>query len=250
MENKTITFNFEISDPDDAVTSAKAILHEEEKILNNKGSSSAIFNVKPDEEHILEVVVEYDLDSDQLEPEKEDINVSKITEKKIFTLVSNYNLKISNLRTFQDNKETKYFSKNEMVQLRFQCTNSTQLVPEAVKINDIENNTSNGNWYDVHTLKNSSNEYYTEISTRSDYGTQQLEIDAIRLSSGIIIEKDKFKEENPSVMVEILKDKPKMEGYVFSNHENTITITFTVTDEDSALTESYVRLLKKLKKVK
>ena len=50
-------------------------------------------------------------------------------------LVGDYNLQVSNLKTANKEKDTKYFNKNEEITLSFDSTNATSFLPEKVIVN-------------------------------------------------------------------------------------------------------------------
>lgn len=247
IEKRKVLFTIEVKDPDNAIDSGIASVHESKvDITKGTGTYSLLVEVEPDTEHILNVTVNYDLDTDSLKTDTDvDDNTSTIVESKTFTLVSNYDLKITNLRTLKKESkvQTTYFAKNETILLWFNCTNSATLKPEKVIINDLKNSASDGNWYDVQEAESGTSEYYVELNAGSNSGTYEYEIAQIQLQSSRIIEKSKFEGGSPTAKVEVLKDKPKIENYNVANEGNVVTITFDLVDPDGALEdESYVKI--------
>ena len=252
VEKGLVMFNIDVTDPDGAMTSGKAFVHENEGVKTlESGPNTLIVNVEPDTSHTLTIEIEYDLDSNTIQ-ETENKNKSTISEKRIFTLTSNYNLEINNLHAINPTtgEDIKYVNKGEQIQLRFNSVNSTELTPKKVFLNDMQNEESDGTLYDVYPVENSKNEYYVNLTAENKAGNQKFEIESVILSSGKTINKEQFKDnKNPIVDLVILKTKPTISGYTSSNVGNSVIVTFNITDNDKALNNSKIKLINEITNV-
>ena len=245
LNQNVVSFIITITDQDNAVTGGKASIHDQETELQ-AGSNTFNVTVEPDEEHTLNVEVDYDLDSDELTAgTKEDHNTSKITINKNFTLVSDYKLKVYDLATYKVEpiEQSNYFSKGEQIQLRFNSSNSTSYEPETVVVNDLQDEKFDGTEYQVKKVQDgsSNHQYYVDIITNSVSGIQEFKIDSVKLNSSKV-ETD-FDGKDLTTKFEVLKDKPTMTDYTSTNHENSIIVKFNITDTDNALLESKLKLI-------
>ena len=240
IEQKAVIFNIEVTDADGAMIQGTANVHEENKPLT-KGANTMVVVVEPDTEHTLVINIDYDLDSN---PE-DGLNKSTLSQSRIFTLVSDYELTINNLRAVETgtNTDVKYVNKSQQLQLRFNSTNKTNLTPEKVYLNDGSSTTP----YTVQKVNDTDNEYYIDITANSTPGTQKFEIEQVQLTGGVSILKDKINEDIEPVAtpeIVILKSKPTIDSYNTTNEENTAIVTFNIKDDDEALKpESEVRLI-------
>ena len=250
MENvdlKTVTFSFNVSDPDNAFLSGTAKVGEDTRTITKDGNTLS-FVVEPDVEQKLYINVDYDLDSNQLLNEDQSKNRYVLPFEKIFTLVSDYQLTIENLKTYKNdgsNVQTTYFNKKEEIQLRFNSSNRINNEPLQIKVNDLEDDSSEGQWYDVKTVNKKNGDvdyYYVEIKGGDKAGLENIEISDVKLNSGKIINKLEFKNSTSNTYVDILKDMPQVQNVSVSNTESNLSVSFTVVDNDDALLESYVRL--------
>lgn len=243
-EQKMIIFNVNVSDKDDAMLSGKATFHETDYELHKGSNTICLTDIELDEEHTITFEVKYDLDYNTITSgTEENDNTGTVTESKNFKIISDYELEINKIGIFRpdNNEELKYFEKNEKVQLRFSSKNKTELSPDKVTIVDLNSSDKDGIEYQVSKLENNSEyNYYVDLNTKGEYGTQEFKISAVRLSSSSVIPESKFKGDNPTDKIEVLKTKPTMTDYTSSNKENVLTVKFYVTDEDSALTDKSV----------
>ena len=242
LEQNSVIFTVNVTDPDDAMTSGVAKVHGQEENLNKGQTTFIVSNLEPDEEHVLNVEVKYDLDYNTID---KDQNEGTVTKDQNFKLVSDYGLTISNVKTFnKSNEEKKYFAKNETIELRFKCENKTSLVPEKVTVQDINDEKSQGIEYTVNAIEeNGEFNYYVDIVTNGEAGEQEFKIISVTLSGSRVISSDKFEGENPTASIEVLKDKPTISNFSASNQENSVTVEFEIKDDDNALQESYILLI-------
>ena len=242
LEQNAVLFTITVNDPDGAMTSGLAKVHDQEQTLNKGQNTFLVNNINTDEEHILNVEVSYDLDYDTIEKGQHE---GKTTKDQKFTLVSNYGLSISDVKTFnKSGKEETYFAKNEKIELRFNSKNNTSLVPEKVIIQDLKDEKSNGIEYTVNTIEdNEEHSYYVDIVANNKAGKQEFKITSVILSGSRVITEGNFESTSPSVEVEVLKDKPTMSNFTANNQENSVTVDFDIKDDDNALKDSYVLLI-------
>ncbi len=244
VEHETAIFTFKINDPDGAFVSGKANVDEDVRIITKDQANDTItliFNVKKDELKTFKIEINYNLDSDESDIYNSDV----LLFEQQFILVSEYDLAIENVQTYKENEntKTKYFAKNEQIQLRFNSTNKTIFEPTKIKL-------KNGNWYDVTAVKKSNGTvdyYYTLLKGKDTPGVEEIEILEIMLSNGKIITKDEFAKKPSNVVVDILKDIPEITDLNTTNNESEFTISFNVIDNDDALLDSYIKIVSKEK---
>ena len=245
LAQKMVLFKIYVNDPDGAMTSGIANVHNENKEL--KANETTDLAVQLDDvctSHNLTIDIEYDLDSNVI-PEKENQNVARISDSIPFTLREDYGLKISNMRLVKSGTDeiATYVKKSEPLQLKFQSTNDADLAPEKIFIDDVKNTELPGIPYDIKAVPGEIGSYYVDLVANSNCGVQQFEIESVMLSGGPNIVKDKitFNNEN-QLKVTVLKDAPTMLQYSTSNNENSVIVNFTIIDEDNALTDSKIIL--------
>ncbi len=245
LEQNAVMFVINVNDPDEAMTSGIAKVHEQTKTLTRGQNNFLVSNINPDEDHILSVDVQYDLDYNTIEKDKNNSSVNKEQE---FRLVSDYGFKINDIKAFnKDGKEQKYFAKNEKMQLRFNCENKTSLVPEKVTIQDLRSSDSNSLEYTVNTveadeMEKSGYKYYVDIVTNAKAGEQEFKINSVTLNGSRILPAEKFLGENPTVIIEVEKDIPTISDFTANNQEDNLTVEFNIKDDDKALKDSYIVL--------
>ena len=239
VEINTVNFTFDVVDVDSATSVGTACVGDVCKEVNT-GTNNVSFKVEPNVANTLSINVPYDLDMNQL-PGSENINNATLTFVQSFRLLKDYKLEIANLKTFNSSEETRYFSKNEAILLSFNSRNETALAPIRIKINDKNDKSSNGEWYDVTSEigNNGITTYYATISGKSKVGLHALEIEAITLESGKQITSNEFATKLSPIEIDVLKDAPIYEDVAISNEEAVVTVAFNVTDNDNALVDSY-----------
>ncbi len=244
LEQNAVAFVITVNDPDGAMTTGNAVVHDQEKILTQGQNNFIVTNIHPDEDHVLNVKVKYDLDYNTIE---EGQNEGTVTKDQEFRLVSDYSLTIKDLMTFdKTGKEETYFDKSEQFELRFNSDNKTSLVPEKVTVQDMKNPESKGIEYNVNSVQEGSqHKYYVDIVANSEAGEQEFKIISVTLDGSRMIAEEDFKSENPTATIEVMKAIPTISDFVVNNHENSVTVEFNIKDDDNALKESYVILTNK-----
>ncbi len=242
LDQHAVLFNITVNDPDEAMISGTAKVHEQVKDLEKGQNNFLVTGINPDENHIISVEVQYDLDYNTIEKGK---NESSINKEQEFRLISDYGFKINDIKAFnKDGKEQTYFAKNEPIELRFNCENKTEFIPDKVTIQDLKEPDSKGLEYNVNTIedKNSEYRYYVDIVTNDQAGEQEFKIMSVTLDGSKILSEDKFIGENPTVLIEVVKTVPTMSDFTANNHEDSVTVEFNIKDDDKALQESYIVL--------
>ncbi len=234
-ENNEVVLSFDLKDEENSFISGKTIL-----ILNDnkiekeiqKGHNEITYQVEPSKKYTLEIKATYDLDSNALPDQPEENN--RIFEETITTkeieLIVDYALNISNIKTYNENGETRYFNKSEPIKLSFESNNVTNFEPVKAVINGTE--------YDLNKIDNA---YYLTINSHRTSGVKRAVIEKITLSNS----KEIVLSENNEIKVTILKDKPTIEqfGYI-ENMDATISASFQVMDEEETITNGKIYVLK------
>lgn len=221
-EEKKVNFTFELQDSDSSLISAKAILVKQDGSTwkeNNINVNKNNFDLEIEDniEYTFKILVTYSRYAD---------GGNIVTDEVIFTkpiqMIEEYNLEISNIKTFtSENVESKYFDKNERFILFFESTNSSNYYIEKAVINGKE-----------YHMQNKDNIYATYIDGFESNGVKEIEIEKVYLNNS----KELDVTENNTTKIEILKSKPKVEnfGYTQTNNQS-ITLSFKVTDNENTL---------------
>lgn len=230
LENNEVTINFDIKDEDNSFINGKAILHLDGNSFEKeivKGHNEITFQVLPSRKYTLEIKATYDLDTNTLpNSEEENKTIDKTLITKEIELIPNYELSINNIKTYNKNKETKYFEKKEPIKVSFESTNITTFEPVSVVINNVE-----------YSLTKEKNAYYFTISGQKTSGVKTAHIDKIIMNNS----KEIILSENNEIKVSILKDKPTVEKFGYKeNQDGTISASFTIIDEEDTITKGKV----------
>ena len=234
IDTNEVTITFDLKDDENSFISGKAILtldgNSMEKDIN-KDHNEITFQVEPSRKYKLEVKATYDLDNNALPdmPEEENRIVDSILTTKEIELIKDYELNISNIKTYNQEGETKYFGKSEPIQISFESTNATNFEPVTAIIN--------GNTY---PLTKKDNAYYLTITNDRTAGVKTATIEKIILNNS----KEIILTENNEIKVTVLKDKPTVEEFGYKeNMDATISATFKVMDEEETITNGKVQIL-------
>ena len=236
-----VTLSFDVEDKENAFLDGKALLTLNDRTQEKtvvKGYNELTFNVEPGEKYTLEIKATYDLDSNKLEGLKEEDNRVRddSLETREVVLIADYKLNISNIKTYNQSGESKYFAKNETVRVSFESSNISNYEPVSVVINNHK--------YD---LTKNGNTYYFTLEGHKTYGVKTLEIEKIELSNSKELEIT----ENNEIKFTILKDRPKAEQFGYSeNVDGTIAAVFNLVDLENAVVSGKVQILNNNKVVK
>ena len=217
-----VVLDFNVIDNDNSFIEGNAIL------LNKNGSvvmSKPIKRGKNKVEFDIEFFTSYDF---KIDVTYDRDSISDSTNKFTNTLLSEEiseiiggQFSIDNVKTIKNNENSKYFSKNEKINLEFDDANSFISTIVAVIIN--------GKQYDIHK---SGNTYSTVVDGYLNSGSQILKISKVILANSQELEVAS----NNQVQIEVLKDKPVINDYKteISEKDLTANILFDILDNDNA----------------
>lgn len=230
-----VTLNFDVVDQENTFIAGKAVLSldgvEKEQPIN-KGHNEITFQVEPSRKYTLSIKASYDLDSNSLQgmPETDNRFTDDIIATKEIELIADYQLSISNIKTYNANGETRYFGKSEPIKMSFESTNGTTFEPVKAIIN--------GN---VYTLTKVDNAYHLTIDSHRTSGVKTARIEKLILNNSKELEVT----ENNEIKVTVLKDRPTVEEFGYKeNIDGTITANFNVIDEEKTITGGKVLIIK------
>lgn len=225
---KEVTLSFDIQDTDESFVDGKAILTLDDKTLEQRvkrGHNELVFKVAPIKTYDFEIKVTYDLDSNSLssKPDEDNRVIDEVIHASKIKLVADYELSVSNIKTYNAQGETRYFNKSEPIQISFDSTNITDFEPVKVVIK--------GNEYEV--TKTEDRKYHVVYDSHRDAGVKTAYIEKVILSNT----HEAIVDKNNEIKVTVLKDSPLVEQFGYSeNIDNTISAVFNLVDLDQALT--------------
>lgn len=227
-ENR-VTLNFIVKDIDKSYINGKIqlvnkdnIIEEKEIAIDETGKGTVTFdNVEEGISYTAKVFATYN----RFTETEEHIQKDKLIKEIPITLIHDYKLQVSDLKTANKEKETTYFNKNEEIILSFTSTNASSFIPENVIIN--------GKNYEI-TRKTGTNQYTATLPGYNANGTQEIKIEKIILSNGVELELPN----EEKIEVEILKDKPTVTEFSYNEdteNQNKIKANFTLNDNEQTL---------------
>lgn len=235
LSSKEVILRFYVKDNENSFLNGKAILsgngNSIEKVIT-KGYNELIFQVEPSKKYLLNIISTYDLDSNSLSgmPEEDNRVFDEVLSTKEIELITDYELNLDNIKTYNAQGETRYFEKSEPINVRFESTNKTAFEPIKVVINGVE--------YPV-TKKDDT--YHLTIDSHRTSGVKTGKIEKITLNNS----KEIMITENNEFKVTILKDKPTVEQFGYKeNMDATISASFKVMDEEQTITGGKVMITK------
>lgn len=233
-ETSEVTLDFDLIDQDESLINAKAVLTKKDDTTINEekaivvGKNNITFSVENAKLYTLEIKTTYDLDTNMLENKPQEDN--KVTDETILSkeiqLLSDYELQISNIKTFKEETESKYFEKDEDIIVKFESTNITNFVPVKAVINGKEYN-----------VTKTDNTYQATINGFEESGIKDITIEKVILDNTKEIQIT----QNNLTKIEILKDIPTVIDFAYVEaDDNTITSTFKVVDTENTITSGNV----------
>lgn len=232
VRDQKLNVTFDLEDKDNSIISAKVYIYDENKKLIKvanafKGKNKVEIDVLDRAKYQLFLDVKYDLDTNTL---KEENHTGNLILQKEMVLVTNYDIKINNIKTYSNGLESNYFEKDENIQVSFESTNNTKYVPVEVVINGIK--------YNVIKYANS---YIVNINGLTNTGNNQFTIQKVLLSNGRTLEIS-----DSQFNVYITKQKPTIDESSFKSIENVddnyIDLEFTINDSDSSINSALLAL--------
>lgn len=238
IENKAVTLTANIVDPDKAFITglAELVRNSDDEIVSTKTFNAEEVTFKIEDidlntEYTLVAKMTYDRDSNQIiEETNQNYVENEIFRRRPIQLIGDYNLKISNIKTYDQEKETFYFERGTEATLSFDSTNSTEFYPTYAVIN--------GKQY---KLEKQGNNYKTKIPVVSEFGPKTVTIQKLILNNTKEIELT----QNNQTLVGIVKLRPTVTDFSYEEIEanNTIHVGFTVNDSEDAITSGKVIVL-------
>ena len=237
VKDSKVIIEFNVFDDDYSFIEGNAVLLKQDgSIATQKPIKRGINRIELDVQlstsYVLTINGTYDRDSVV-------DSTNKITDT-LFTkeiiLIDDSKFPINSIRVTKDNKEAKYFKKNEKINLEFTSTN-------LFKSNVVEV-TINGKAY---TVNQSGDTYKVIVDGYTESGIQNLTISQVKLADS----KELTAVDNNKVQIEILKSKPVINNYRVEEDINhsTVNIFFDVVDPDHALIDGNVSIIDKDNKV-
>lgn len=238
IENKSVRLTANIVDPDKAFISGKAELvrNSDEKIVATKEFDAEhitfdIENIEIGTQYTLVAKMTYDRDTNTIEEETNKNYVeNEIFRRRPIQLIADYELQISNLKTYNGEKETKYFERGQEVTVSFDSANSTEFYPVYAVIN--------GKQYELEKVEQN---YKTNIPVVSTFGPKTITIEKIILNNTKEIELT----ENNETKVGILKLRPTIIDFGYSENEDNVNIdvAFKVNDTEETITSGTIKVI-------
>ena len=230
IENNSVTLTANIIDPDKALISGKADLVKDDtqeivatKEFDSENITFTINDVELDTKYTLVAKMTYDRDTNTIEEETNKNYVKdEIFRRRPIQLIADYELEISNIKTYNEQKETKYFAKGEQVIVGFNSSNKTEFYPVKAVINGVE-----------YELQKQGEEYRAKIQGENKFGPRDITIEKVILNNtkGLDIT------ENNKTKVGTLKDKPTVTKFAYAEQENNvIEVSFQLNDDDETIT--------------
>lgn len=228
LENTSVNIGFNVNDKENSFVSGKAVLTNTEDGTSvskdiKKGINELTFKVESSVKYTFDVKVTYDRDTNSLEGTDESDNL--VSNKTLFTTnvwqLSDYEVKITDLKTYNGSAESKYFAKNKPISVTFGSTNITDF--------DLNKVIINGKLYD---LTKDGDLYKTTIDSYNTFGKKDIVIE------GVVFENSKqvILDGNDKITVEILKDVPSIDNFDYEDtEEGKMNVSFDVADKDSSI---------------
>ncbi len=238
IEKRTVTLTANIVDPDKAFISGKAELvrNSDKEIVATKSFDAEhitfeINNIEIGTQYTLIAKMTYDRDTNEIEEETNQNYVEdEIFRQRPIQLIADYELKIENIKTYNGEKETKYFEKGQEVTVSFDSNNTTEFYPVSAIIN--------GKQYELEKVEQN---YKTKIPVVSTFGPKTITIEKLILNNTKEIELT----ENNETRVGILKLRPTITDFGYSENADNgnIDVSFKVNDTEEAITGGTIKVI-------
>lgn len=219
---KKVNFTFELEDIDSSIVSAMAILVKQDGSTwkendINVNQNNFDLEVEDNIEYTFKILVTYSRYADC-----QNIVTDEVIFTKPIQMIEEYNLEISNIKTFtNENIESKYFEKDEKIILFFESTNSSNYYIEKAVINGKE-----------YVMQNKDNYYATYIDAFNSSGVKEIQIEKVYLNNSKELDVNK----DNTTKIEILKSKPTVEKFEYTQTDNqSITLSFEIIDAENTL---------------
>jgi hypothetical protein len=200
--------------------------------INKNGDGTVNFNgLEVKQEYIARFVITYNRHNKDDEKIEEKYETSNVDEEIELIGDGDYNLKISELTTLSEGKETSIFNKNQEITLSFASENSSVFVPDSIKVD--------GKAYSVEKGE-STNKYIAKIDGFTTAGEKTISVESMTLSNG----KELELEENNTVKVTINKTVPTAKDFVAEENltDKNIKVSFNLVDEENTVQSIAIEL--------
>lgn len=237
IENKSIKLTANIVDPDKAFISGVADLvrNSDKEVVATKTFDAEhitfeINNIEIGTQYTLIAKMTYDRDTNEIEEETNQNYVQdEIFRERPIQLIADYELKIDNIKTYNGEKETKYFERGQEVTVSFDSDNPTEFYPVYAIIN--------GKQYELEKVEQN---YRTKIPVVSIFGPKTITIEKLILNNTKEIELT----ENNETQVGILKLRPTISDFGYSENADNgnIDVAFKVNDTEDTITGGTIKV--------
>ena len=238
IEKRTVTLTANIVDPDKAFISgvAELVKNDNNEVVATKTFDAEhitfrIDGVDLNTEYTLVAKMTYDRDTNTLAEETNQNYVKdEVFRRRPIQLIADYQLEINNIKTYNGEKETKYFERGQEVTVSFDSNNPTEFYPVYAIIN--------GKQYELEKVNQN---YKTKIPVVSTFGPKTITIEKIILNNTKEIELT----ENNQTRVGILKLRPTITDFGYSENEDNrnIDVSFKVNDTEDAITDGTIKVI-------
>lgn len=232
-KNAKVAILFDVIDPDSSLKAATIEIYNDDQTLKTKqnlkrGENRIEIEVEDAKEYKAHILLDYDLDSNQLENDENHTGTQKY--EKELQLILSYNFDVSDIKTQKDGKETTTFANGEEVQLVFESKNDTKYVPAFIKVN--------GKEYEV---VEDNGKYSATLDALTNLGSHTITVESIILSNG----KEFVLTDDNVVTIQVIKRKPTVSNLTIAEftEANNLRVMFDLSDPDKALTGLSIILL-------
>ncbi|MCI8620516.1 MAG: hypothetical protein HFJ50_01510, partial [Clostridia bacterium] len=244
---QSVTLTARIVDPDKAFISGSADLvkNSTKEVVATKEFDAehitfTIENVELDTEYTLVSKMTYARDDKKIEEETNEYYVQdEVFRERPIQLIADYELSISNLKTYRGDKQTVYFERGEEATISFDSTNKTKFYPVKAIINITDDT---GKEYEKECeLEKTENNYKTKIPVISTPGPKTVTIKKLILSNTKELEVN----QNNVTRVGVLKLRPTITdfGYEEDEESKNIHVSFSVNDTEETITGGKIIIL-------
>ncbi len=239
LESNQVTVTFTLVDPDSSFITGKVQLVKpavdgepeqviQEPIIQREGEHGKVVfeNVEIDKEYTARFIASYN----RYPEGDENIEENQVIREARIMLVGDYNLQVSDLKTANKEKDTKYFEKKKEIVLSFNCTNATSFLPEKAIINGEE-----------YVLKHieGTNQYTTKLAGLEESGVKEYKLETI------ILDNKRFLDIEPEqkTKIEVLKEKPNITNFGYKEDDtdkNKVVASFNLEDVETTISNGTI----------
>ncbi len=239
LESNQVTVTFTLVDPDSSFITGKVQLVKpavdgepeqviQEPIIQREGEHGKVVfeNVEIDKEYTARFIASYN----RYPEGDENIEENQVIREARIMLVGDYNLQVSDLKTANKEKDTKYFEKKKEIVLSFNCTNATSFLPEKAIINGEE-----------YVLKHieGTNQYTTKLAGLEESGVKEYKLETI------ILDNKRFLDIEPEqkIKIEVLKEKPNITNFGYKEDDtdkNKVVASFNLEDVETTISNGTI----------